>query len=371
MVDWWWPDGWLNDPERSRLDRWFAAAKSGDMEKIVDLIDSGVDINAGDPINITALLHATQFGHHDLMRLLIERGASLEPANTKCYTALTAAIQRARPWSGSGLPPDPVPLQILHEAGVRYRLYDAVLIDDVPLARQRLEAGADPNFAEGSYDGPVLLIAARHGHREMVDLLLDHGADTEGMDDLGNRPLTDAAGRGHIEVVRRLLSGGADLDAVDWHGCSALSWAARGRHREVAAYLIGMGAKRGICDALVMDDRALFLSFLDAQMDDKGRIAGSTQDDRYSLTMLAIAEGNLPIFSLLMERGAKNQPDFAEKPLLAHAARHGQVGIALLLIKQGADVHAAGSDGLTPLAWATHARHHAVADLLREAGATH
>ncbi|WP_435017420.1 ankyrin repeat domain-containing protein [Tundrisphaera sp. TA3] len=367
-----WPAAFVDDlvdPEMIMPLEWAAAAKSGDMDKIVELLDSGFDIDFPEPA--TALFSAICFGHHDLIRLLIDRGASLDPVISGALTALSAAILRAHPWADSECTPDPVPLRILLGAGARYRLYDAVLIDDIPLARQRLEEGANPNFAEGSYYGPILMIAARHGQLGMVDLLLDHGADIEGMDDLGSRPLIEAASNGHTPVVRRLLERGADLDADAWCGRTALSEAAIGGHRELCMFLIAMGAERGVVDALMLDDCDRLATLLDARIDEGEGDVDRLTGGRARLTMLAIEHGKLPMVRLLLGRGAQDHRRDEERTLLSHAAKYGQVEAARLLIDRGMDLHTAGRDGLSPLAWAIRAGHGAVADLLREAGATH
>lgn len=48
-----------------------------------------------------------------------------------------------------------------------------------------------------------------------------------------------------------------------------------------------------------------------------------------------------------------------------------QTEMMRLLLEHGADLHAVGRDGLTPLAWAIREGRHEAADLLRRAGATH
>jgi ankyrin repeat protein len=55
------------------------AAKDGDLAKAQQLIDSGVDINApaAGYYGNTALQAACLFGHEDIAKLLIERGADV------------------------------------------------------------------------------------------------------------------------------------------------------------------------------------------------------------------------------------------------------------------------------------------------------
>ncbi|KAJ1465229.1 ankyrin repeat-containing domain protein, partial [Baffinella frigidus] len=63
-----------------------------------------------------------------------------------------------------------------------------------------------------------LLIAAAKGHQEVVQALVDAGADKEApnkMRDDGATPLSVAAQNGHLPVVRALVDAGADKNAKD------------------------------------------------------------------------------------------------------------------------------------------------------------
>eukprot|EP00957_Ditylum_brightwellii_P060097 4563924-Ditylum_brightwellii.AAC.1 len=55
-----------------------------------------------------------------------------------------------------------------------------------------------------------LHIAAREGHKKVVEVLLSHGADVNNATNSGWKPIHFAAREGHKEVVKVLLSHGAD-----------------------------------------------------------------------------------------------------------------------------------------------------------------
>ncbi|MDG3004835.1 ankyrin repeat domain-containing protein [Paludisphaera mucosa] len=310
--------------EESRpVAEWIEAARRGDVDFVVDRLGRGMDVDARGRLNVTALMAAAGRGHVELIRILLDHGADPNLEDGKGHTAVThAAIgSRARERRGESLPPaEAEPLSLLLAAGGRCSFRDAVWLGDVELARARLDEGADVDAGRGSYDGPMLMIAAGFGPLEMVDLLLSRGADVEAMDDLGQRPLTRAAHCGRVEVVLRLLEYGANIDAVDWFGRSSLAYAALEGRRAVYDVLLSQGARRGPIDTLVVEDMSLF-----------------DQYDGHSL--------------------------------LAEAARCGRVDVVKTLIDRGADFHAVGRDGLTPLEWAVREGRDEVADVLRRAGA--
>ncbi len=350
---------------------WLEAVKRGDVAIVADRLRRGMDVNAGgDGSNVTALMWAVRLGHTEIVRLLLEHGADLNPDDGCGRTAMTYAVISSRTWEDYWhVPrPDPGPLQLLLAAGGQYRLYEAVLLNDVELARARLDEGADVNTGEGEYDGPMLKIAAELGYLDMVDLLLDRGANIESMDDLGQRPLLSAARYGRTEVVRRLLDRGADINADDWSGQTALSNAAIEDHHDTYDLLLSRGARRGVVDALARNDIELLIEKLGDESD-----VDWLTDGRKRLAMLAAGRGNVAAVGLLLDRGAVHlKKGFIgeDHSLLAEAARRGHVEVAQLLIDRGADLNAVGRDELTPLAWAIQEGRDDVAALLRHAGAT-
>ncbi|KAJ1465566.1 ankyrin repeat-containing domain protein [Baffinella frigidus] len=58
-----------------------------------------------------------------------------------------------------------------------------------------------------------LCIAAQNGHLEVVQALVDAGADKDAPNKDGHTPLSIAAQKVHVEVVQALVDAGADKDA--------------------------------------------------------------------------------------------------------------------------------------------------------------
>lgn len=360
------------------------AAGRGDTALVVELLNSGLDINSGDSFGTTALMWAVQGCHLETIRALLDLGADLSVEKRFGHTAIALAVAIA---GHPGKPrflsqPDPRPLEQLLRAGGRLRLREAVLMNDVGLARARLEAGDDVDTGRGTYHGPMIKVAAELGYLDVVDLLIEFGANLEETDDLGQRALLSAARDGRVEAVRHLLDAGAEIDAVDWTHQSALSNAAIEDHHELVDLLLGRGARRGIVDALALRDIALFTTLLDekirAKTDEGGPADEPTapydvdglSDGRHRLAMVAARRGDLEFVGLLLDRGAQHFQEWCDDhSLLAEAARHGYLELSRFLIDRGADLHTTGKDRLTPLGWATREGHEVVVELLRLAGA--
>ena len=79
-----------------------------------------------------------------------------------------------------------------------------------------------------------LWAAAVRGDREVVEYLLDAGADPNTPAFAGATPLHVAMQRGHHDLVPRLLEAGADPDRVDDHGRTPADWLALHRPAPLA-----------------------------------------------------------------------------------------------------------------------------------------
>ncbi len=118
-------------------------------------------------------------------------------------------------------------------------LLEAARRGDVEAVRSLLRDGADPNLAAG--DGLTALhVAAEQGFVEVVELLLDAGANVTAKTNIGEyEPLHLASRFGHAEVVRVLLEAGAEPAAVaTTTGVSPLHLAAKAPNGEEAVRVL-------------------------------------------------------------------------------------------------------------------------------------
>ncbi len=118
-------------------------------------------------------------------------------------------------------------------------LVEAVLLQDVEEVRKTVAAGADVNW---SRNGKTLVnVAALHGQFEILELLLDAGADADVATDLGVTPLI-AATLCSEECAMKIIEYGVNLDARNSRGTTALILSVTYHLQKLAKKLIASGA---------------------------------------------------------------------------------------------------------------------------------
>lgn len=90
-------------------------------------------------------------------------------------------------------------------------LLDAARGDDRATLLPLLDQGAPVNLRDSAGNSPLML-AAYHGHAQLVAELAARGGDVDLLNDRGQSPLAGAAFKGFTEVAEVLLGAGADPD---------------------------------------------------------------------------------------------------------------------------------------------------------------
>jgi len=73
---------------------------------------------------------------------------------------------------------------------------------NVKVSRLLLLAGASPNFLSDFFDeAPLLGVFAYHGFVDMINLLIEFGADVNAVNSVGMTPLMFASKQGHLVIV--------------------------------------------------------------------------------------------------------------------------------------------------------------------------
>ncbi|XP_037095125.1 ankyrin repeat domain-containing protein 50 [Syngnathus acus] len=369
-----------------------AAAWGGHEETVFILLDYKAQPNKADRKGRTPLIAAAYMGHHEVVEMLLDHEAQVDLADGEGRTALSVAA-------------------LCIPTAVGHRGYGEV-------ANLLLERGADPGHRDNDGMTPLLL-AAYEGHDDMVDLLLEAGADVEETAGLKGgvaplsvavTPLLAAATMGHVKTVLRLLFWGAAVDAIDDEGRTALSLAAARGSTQVVRALLERGldenhkddmgwtplhaaaceGHRAVCAALTERGSTARVG----EMDVEGRTAlilaaqeghlGATQllldrrspidhraYDGHSALSGALLEGHGEVAKFLMRRGADTDVRDAEgRPLLYLLVLEGRLHMSTLLIEKGEPpLESTDSEGRTALHVASWRGNVDVVDLLLKHGA--
>ncbi|MBU1396667.1 MAG: ankyrin repeat domain-containing protein [Gammaproteobacteria bacterium] len=200
--------------------------------------------------------------------------------------------------------------------GEAARLLDAAARQDVPTVKALLEGGVGPNARDYWGDSP-LMAAVRQDNVELVQILLDAGADTEARW-RGYTPLALTAIKGNLPATRLLLRAGANPNRANVEGDAPLHAAIRKGHADIVS--------------------ALAASHPDFRRYDR--------DGRTPLA-LATTMGQYAIADTLVDAGAPLEAGdkYAHTPLWL-AYTYNDFKMVRLLLKHGAD--AAGLPGPLP-----------------------
>jgi ankyrin repeat protein len=174
------------------------AARSGHAPIVEQLIAKGANVNAHGARKQTALMWAVSQKHPDVVKVLLAHGADVS--------------LRSEKWSQMyAVPPHGyLPYNKDIPSGDETALLFAARVGDVDSARLLVAAGANVNDAD-AWGVSAVTLAAHSGFDDVVELLLDKGADPNAAK-AGFAPLHEAIMRRDQAMVSALLSHGADAN---------------------------------------------------------------------------------------------------------------------------------------------------------------
>jgi ankyrin repeat protein len=307
------------------------AARLGNVKAAEDLLEAGVNPNVPDQYGSTALYHAASMNQLDAVQLLLKYRADPNLTNLHKSTPL----QRAADLGNSRM------ALTLIAAGANVNAKGpegrtAIFFAGghrLDLMQLLIEKGADVNVRDAEGDSP-LDEAVWIGSLDATAVLLAHGAHlNEPQTTSGATPINEAAYRGHVNVVRYLLQFHPDLAIPDKRGYGPLDNAIRMGKEDCALLLIPLASgpfEKSMESAIRKKEPLVAAALLQRGVDVNAPLPSGVTP----LTAAASA-GSLEIVRTLLKNGADpnlNGP-------LEDASLKGFTGVVGLLLDSGARVN--------------------------------
>ncbi|XP_067660308.1 ankyrin repeat domain-containing protein 50-like [Haliotis asinina] len=280
------------------IDILHSACLVGDVEVVKYVLSQRtVDINDKVRCGRTAVMLAAEYGHKDVVELLVDKGADV------------SLVDR----TGGN---------ILHCAslGGDAEVVNYILSKDI----------VDINSIGYRKKTPVM-IAGQNGHTEVVHLLVKHGANLYLRDKRGNNVLHLACSEGHLDVVKYIMS----LDTMNINR--------RGYERRTPVMLAGEGGHTEVVEFLVK--HGVNLSFRD--------------NSRNNILHLACWEGHLNVVKYItsLDTVNFNSGGLVGKTPVILAGKRGHKDVVEFLVKHGASLSIRDNNHNTilhPACWEGH-----------------
>uniref|UniRef100_A0A670ZRI3 Ankyrin 3 n=1 Tax=Pseudonaja textilis TaxID=8673 RepID=A0A670ZRI3_PSETE len=375
----------INICNQNGLNALHLASKEGHVEVVSELIQRGANVDAATKVwswymklnGFTPLYMAAQENHLEVVKFLLDNGASQSLATEDGFTPLAVALQQGHDQVVSLLLENDtkgkVRLPALHIAARKDDTKAAALllqndhnadVESKMMVNRTTESGFTP-----------LHIAAHYGNINVATLLLNRGAavDFTARNDI--TPLHVASKRGNTNMVKLLLDRGAKIDAKTRDGLTPLHCGARSGHEQVVRMLLDRGApllsktKNGL-SPLHMATQGDHLNCVQLLIEHHVPVDDVTND---YLTALHVAAhcGHYKVAKVLLDKKANPNAKALNGFTPLHiACKKNRIKVMELLLKHGASIQAVTESGLTPIHVAAFMGHVNIVSQLMHHGAS-
>ncbi len=350
-------NGPVRDSESAGVAEICKAAREGDVNEVRAILERKPELARRDGVQgYQAIHYAAREGHLEVLRLLLEAGAS--PTRVT-YRERVSAIDMAR-HSGHTEVAEAMEAWRLRQSGeteTGAALCRAAERGEIDALAERLDS--DPSGVHSVNRGgdTALHVAVENHHVEIVQELLDRGADPNRTNARGKKPI-------HLALGPRPKRG--------WDPPPSPLWPV------IGGILLGRGAEYDLWAACAIGDVDGARRILDADpeaVNDWGRNYPGM--DAYPIS-IAADKGHLEVVRLLLERGADPDTPYdkyegypvAERGAPLHAAAlNDDLEMATLLLENGASAHTVMDASGNALNWAIANGNDAIEKLLLRHGA--
>jgi ankyrin repeat protein len=358
------------------------AAHNGHYPVVATLLEAGathdIESSSWRQYEPSPLVQAVKMEHIDVVKLLLlatppypdaTKAVALSMACATGNLPMVMALIRAGTDVAAAIPSNHDPPILMATESQQIPILEAII---------EASAGKESTYgflryrqaidASDSWGVTALINAARIGRLDMVQTLLEAGADIDICNDRNCNALMTAALDGHRDIVRFLIQRGCRIDTTDKHDRSALGFACDRGDIEIVQDLISAGANVSpdarVTTPLIMATKKNHMDVVEALIS-----AGAAVDNsiRYGFTALieASSRGFPDMVHLLLRAGASvSAALWDEWTPLALASRDGHVEVVTALLAAGADPNVEISGGYTPLALAARHGHLSVVECI-------
>uniref|UniRef100_A0A4W6GA11 Ankyrin 1 n=1 Tax=Lates calcarifer TaxID=8187 RepID=A0A4W6GA11_LATCA len=343
----------INTANQNGLNGLHLASKEGHVKMVLELLHNGIVLETTTKKGNTALHIAALAGQEQVVTELVNYGANVNAQSQKGFTPLYMAAQEnhlevvkflLENGANQSIPTESNLSNSIPSSLIQTRCVSILFRSHKPLSLHLSTPPPRVNLSSNCLlcvlqDGfTPLAVALQQGHENVVALLINYG--TKGKDEL--TPLHCAARNGHVRIIEILLDHGAPIQAKTKNGLSPIHMAAQGDHMDCVKQLLQYNAE---IDDITLDH----------------------------LTPLHVAAhcGHHRMAKVLLDKGAKpNSRALNGFTPLHIACKKNHMRVMDLLLKHSASLEAVTESGLTPLHVASFMGHLNIVKILLQKGAS-
>ena len=239
------------------------AVKYGDIQILEFFLENGANVSAVDENGRQAIHLAAIILDFDVFEILLRYNASINARDADGNTPLILAVQGLdhqilRKKRSSDRSRSDIIAEIIRNGGnvhahnkwKRQAIHEAVLFDNIDVISILVKNGADVEAKDENGDTPLIHASRmfvadtdneefrfsteirrrlpKRGRPEMLEAIIENGADVKSHNDWGRQPVHAASFYGNIDALEILMKHGGSLSVRDINGNTAILDATRG-----------------------------------------------------------------------------------------------------------------------------------------------